>query len=341
MFDDIATNDSGTQRSPNKGFFIAGLTTGETVVGQLAVVRGERRATRSGKPYLSLLLSDRTGQIDAKDWDHADENERVFEPGCVVKIKATVEEFNGEKQLKVEKARRSKPDEYDIGDFVAVSHYDVEQMYAALGAIVAGVRDPWIRKLLETVLCRYAGGWRRAPAAMRIHHAFSGGLLEHVLSMCHAALALCTHYTKLDRDVLIAGCVLHDLGKIRELETGVAIAQSASGKLVGHIAEGLIMFEDCCREVDGFPEHTRMLLRHMIISHHGSFEYGALKLPMTPEAIVLSALDDLDFKLEYTFRMIDGGAEFSGWQKPLERDIYCVRREPPEAGDPAPDAAAK
>lgn len=342
MFDEIEKKSAQAMRSPGKGFLIGHLTAGDTVVGQAAVVRRELRETRAGKPYLSLLLSDRTGQIDAKDWDHAAENEDVFEPGTIVKIKAVVEEFNGALQLKIEKARLLRDGEYDLGDFIAVSDYDVDQMYAALACVVAGVRDAWIRRLLETILERYRAEWLRAPAAIRIHHAFSGGLLEHVLSMCRAALALCTHYTRLDRDVLIAGCILHDVGKMRELELGVSVTATAAGKLVGHIGEGLIMLEDCCRAIDGFPEQTRMLLRHMIASHHGSMEYGALKLPMTPEAIALSALDDLDFKLECAFRLIDEGDEdFSSWHRPLEREIYRVRREPSASADPGPDAAAE
>ncbi len=343
MFEDIARNADGAPQSPNKGFFISGLKPGGPVTGQLAVVRTESRVTRAGKPYLSVLLADRTGQIDAKDWDHAGENEAVFEPGTVVKIRATVEEYNGERQLKIEKARRLRPGEYDPGDFVPVSIYDTDAMYAALGEVISGVRDVWIRKLLETVHCRYAEGWKLSPAAMRIHHAFAGGLLEHVLSMCRAARALCAHYTMLDGDVLIAGCILHDLGKMREIETGMTISHSVTGKLVGHIAEGLIMFEDCCRGIEGFPEETRMLLRHMIISHHGSFEFGALKVPMTPEAIVLSALDDLDFKLECAFRVIaaGGGEPFSGWLKPLEREIYRVRREPPAGAGQGQDGPAE
>lgn len=342
MFDEIAKKSAQGMRSPGKGFLIGLLTTGETVVGQAAVARRELRETRAGKPYLSLLLSDRTGQIDAKDWDHAAEHEDIFEPGAIVKIRAAVEEFNGSRQLKIEKARRLKEGEYDLGDFIAVSDYDTDQMYSALACVVAGVQDAWIRRLLEIILERYRAGWLRAPAAMRIHHAFSGGLLEHVLSMCRAALALCTHYTRLDRDVLVAGCILHDLGKMRELQLGVAVTATAAGKLVGHIGEGLLMLEECCREIDGFPEETRMLLRHMIASHHGSFEYGALKLPMTPEAIALSALDDLDFKLECVFRLIDdGGEDFSSWQKPLEREIYRVRREPSASAAPGPDAPAE
>jgi len=325
--------------SPGKGFLIGALAAGESVTGQAAVVRCERRETKAGKPYLALTLSDRTGQIDAKDWDHADEYEAVFESGAVVKVRAKVEEFNGDLQLRIERARRLRENEYDLGDFTAASAYDIDQMYSALACVVAGVRDEWIRKLLETVLERYSEGWRRAPAAMRIHHAFSGGLMEHVLSMCRAALALCTHYTQLDRDILIAGCILHDLGKMRELQAGITLAQTAAGKLVGHIGEGLLMLEDCCRGIDGFPEETRMLLRHMVVSHHGAFEYGALKLPMTPEAIVLSALDDLDFKLEYTFRVItEGGEDFSSWQRPLEREICRLRRPLPVSEGQAPDA---
>jgi 3'-5' exoribonuclease len=321
----------------NKGFFVASLTpSAESVTGQLAVVRRELRETRGGRLYLSLVLSDRTGRIEARDWDNAAGHEPVFAPGAIVRVRATVEEFNGQRQLKIERARACTEGEYNLADFVATSAYDVEEMYAALGAIVAGVADEPLRRLLELVLCRYSKEWRQSPAAVRNHHAFAGGLLEHTLSVCRAAHALGAHYARLDCDLLIAGCLLHDIGKMREIEAGLSIDMSAEGRLVGHIGEGLIMFEECCREISDFPEERRMLLRHMIVSHHGLPEYGALKRPMTPEAIVLNALDELDYKLECAFRAIDNATEaFSAWQKPMEREIYAVRCGP---SAPAPDA---
>ncbi|HWR53069.1 MAG TPA: HD domain-containing protein, partial [Bryobacteraceae bacterium] len=289
MFADISKAVNDAPRTPKKGFFIAEATAGEKpVTGLLAVASCEKRETKGGKPYLAITLSDRTGQIEARDWDNAAQNEAVFGRGAIVKVQAVVEVYNGNQQLKIEKAR-CWDEEYDIGDFVPASAYNVEELVAGLGAIVAGLDNEWIRKLLDTVLCRHKVEWLRTPAAMRVHHAWAGGLAEHVLSMCRAALALTTHYTRVNRDLLIAGCILHDIGKIREIEIGITLAHSTSGKLVGHIAEGLIILEDCCREVEGFPDELKMRLRHMIVSHHGRVEYGALKQPMTPEAIVLSA----------------------------------------------------
>jgi 3'-5' exoribonuclease len=329
MFADISKAAGGVARTPQKGFFLSDLAGCEgPVTGLLAVAACEKRETKAGKPYLSLTLSDRTGQIEARDWDHASEHESVFERGVVVKVRAIVEVYNGKQQLKIEKARRWD-EAYDVGDFVPASAYNVEELVAALGSVVEGLENEWIRKLLQTALCRHRDEWLRTPAAMRIHHAWAGGLAEHVLSMCRAALALTTHYTRVNRDLLIAGCILHDIGKMREIDVGITLAHSILGKLVGHIAEGLIILEDCCRSIEGFPDEIKMRIRHMIVSHHGRMEYGALKQPMTPEAIVLSALDDLDFKLECTFRLIDNanGADFSPYQHSLEREIYCKEPE--------------
>jgi 3'-5' exoribonuclease len=326
MFPDIARRPAAAV-SAQKGFLVAELVKGAQATGQVAVVRKETRVARTGSPFLSLLVSDRSGSIGAKDFEGAAEHDAVFAPGSIVKIRARVDEFNGQLQLLIERARPAAEAEIDRGDFTAVSAYEVEEMFAALRRLVESLGDEWLRRLLGEVLERYGEEIKRAPAAMRLHHPFAGGLLEHVLSMCRAATALAGHYDRLDCDLLMAGCVLHDLGKTRELAGGVGIEYSAPGKLVGHVAEGLLMLEECCRSVEGFPEQKKMLLRHLIVSHHGTMEFGALKLPKTPEAIALHFIDELDAKLEFAFRAIDsaGPSEFSPYEHALEREIYCVR----------------
>lgn len=314
-----------TMPSPNKGFFIDALEPGMEVVGQVAVLRKEMRRKQNGEPYLALELGDRGGRIAANDWDHASDYDAIFTPGAVVKIHARAGEYNGRLQLTILRARPCREEEYQLADFVAASPRDPGGMIEELRAIASGVSDVWLRRLLGLVLDSCASELQRAPAAARIHHPYLGGLLEHILSLCGAAAKLCEHYPRLNRDLLLAGCVLHDIGKLRELDaSGVAIHYTVSGRLVGHVAEGLLLVDRLADAIEGFPAETLMLVRHLIVSHHGEPEFGALRQPATPEALALHYLDNLDAKLDHAWRLIDAapGEQFSAWDPALKREIY-------------------
>lgn len=311
--------------SAAKGFFAAALKPGTEVTGQLAVLRKDMRRKQNGEPFLALELADRTGRVAANDWDHVAEYDSVFEPGTVVKVQARAGEYNGRVQLTILRARRCREDEYQLQDFLAASARDPGEMLEELRSLVRGMGDPWLRRLLELALETCGEELQCAPAAARIHHAYLGGLIEHVLSLSHAAMKLCDHYQRLNRDLLLAGCVLHDIGKIRELGiSAAAIGYTASGRLVGHVAEGLLLVDRLAGSIEGFPAQALMLVRHLIVSHHGEPEFGALKPPATPEALALHYIDNLDAKLDHAWRLIGEGGEgeFTAYDPTLKREFY-------------------
>jgi 3'-5' exoribonuclease len=283
-----------------KSQFVAGLQEGQ-VVTSLFLVRDKeiRTSARTGKSWLELDLADRTGAISGKMWDNFSELASTFERDDVVQIRGRVKLYNGQKELALEQIIPAPERDYDLGDFLPHTKYDVEKLYADLRGAIASMANPWLKKLLVSVVedPEIAPRLKRAPAAMTMHHAYLGGLLEHTVSLITLSRAVAAHYAELDGDLLLAGIVLHDIGKIDELRYVRGIEYTTQGRLLGHIMIGVSLVRDKIKAIPEFPPSLAVLVEHLILSHHGSLEFGSPSLPQMPEAVALHFLDDIDSKM--------------------------------------------
>jgi len=297
----------------------------------------EIRQKRTGEPYLSLNLSDRTGDIEARMWDNVAEVMDTFERDDFIKVRGQLQIYNTRPQFIVHKLRRMADAEVDFADFFPASSRDPAEMWAELRATVAGIPDTHLRALLDAFLDDpdIAQRYRIAPAAKSIHHAFRAGLLEHVLSLCGLARPIVAHYNAahegtVDWSLMVAGIVLHDIGKIHELTYERGFAYSTEGQLIGHISIAMRMLADKLRAFPDFPNDLRNLLEHMILSHHGKLEFGSPKVPLFPEALLLHYLDDMDSKMECMRATVEKGAQaeglFTAWSSSLERVVLRKER---------------
>ncbi len=287
----------------------------------------EVRQKKTGEIYLSLMLGDRTGELDAKMWDNVQEVLDSFDRDDFVKVKGLIQIFHNRPQLTIHKLRRMDDSEVDFGDYFPASRRDPEEMWRELRGIVAGMQNPHLKGLVEAMLDdpEIALRFRRAPAAKQIHHAFLGGLIEHVLSLCGLARMTAAHYPHVDYDLLLTGVVLHDIGKIYELHYERGFSYSSEGQLLGHIQIAIRMVGDKLRNLPQFPEGLRSLVEHMILSHHGQLEFGSPKLPEFPEALLLHYLDDMDSKMECMRALIENDRQvdgcFTSYHPALERVV--------------------
>jgi 3'-5' exoribonuclease len=307
------------------------------------------RQKKSGDPYLSLLLGDRTGDIDAKMWDNVAEVMNTFDRDDFVKVKGLLQIFQNRPQLTIHKMARVLDSDVDFGDYFPASARDPLEMFTELRGIVAGIGNPHLRDLLNAFLDDepLARLYRTAPAAKSVHHAWLGGLIEHVLSVCRLCRTVAAQYDYLDLDLLLTGAVLHDVGKIAELTYERSFGYSAEGQLLGHIVIGLRLLHEKLQRFPDFPPKLRVLVEHLIVSHHGELEYGSPKIPLFPEALLLHFLDNLDSKMECMRRMVatDRHVEgcWTGYNSALDRSVLKTARylsdAPPESAAPAPEVS--
>jgi 3'-5' exoribonuclease len=287
----------------------------------------EIRQKKTGEPYLSLALCDRTGELDAKMWDNVVEVMETFERDDFVKVKGLVQIFHNRPQLTIHKMRRVGDHEVEFADYFPASERNPDEMMAALRGIVAGMKNEHLRGLLTALLDdpEISRRYKTAPAAKQIHHAYLGGLIEHVLSLCGMAELAASHYRTIDLDLLLTGVVLHDMGKIYELSYERGFSYSTEGQLLGHMNIAIRMVADKLAKIPDFPPRLRTLVEHMILSHHGRLEFGSPKLPQFPEALLLHYLDDLDSKMECMRQMVDRDrlveGVFTGYSVAMERSV--------------------
>jgi len=287
-----------------KDIYIADLANfdeGKLFDGFFLVLAKQQRTTKTNKPYLNLILGDKTGQLEGRIWELGDPRiAKVFEKGDIVKARGSASRFDERLQMKIDQLRVAQPGEVDKSDLLPSTSYDVAALWSQLLSHVESFTNPDLNLLLTTMLSdpAIAAAYREAPAARQLHHAWLGGLLEHVVSLLTLADKVAAHYPLLDRDLLLTGVVLHDIGKIRELSWGVGFDYTIEGTLLGHIQMGIDLVEKAIAALPGFPDHLRTLVLHMILSHHGKLEFGSPKLPMIPEALVLNFVDDLDAKMQ-------------------------------------------
>jgi 3'-5' exoribonuclease len=324
------------------------LADGREVVGVYLVRDKQRKETRNAKSYLHLVLSDRSGAIEAKLWDQADRFDALFAAEDIVGVRGRTSTWNGRVELTLSLVQPVQVADAELERFIPASPRDREVMARELELLVQSVADPALRLLLQRLTS--AGSpigrlFRRHPAAKRNHHAYLAGLLEHSLSVARAADLLAGHYLKqgarVDRDLLVAGALLHDVGKVRELTAGRSISYSDEGQLLGHILIGLQLVTRAAEDIPQLAPERLLHLQHLIASHQGRHEWASPKLPHTLEALILHYADDLDSKLNPAIALLQG-VEGGGWS-PFDRSLERALFQPPgfpEASpvEPVPDA---
>jgi 3'-5' exoribonuclease len=265
------------------------------------VLLKQQRTTKSNKPYLNLILGDKTGQLEGRIWELSDPRiAKDFERGDIVKARGSASRFDDRLQMKVDQLRKAAASEVDKGDLMPSTTYDVAELWRKLLEFLESFTNPDLKRLLTAMLNdpELAAAYREAPAAKQLHHAWLGGLLEHVISLLTLADRVAPHYQLLDRDLLMTGVILHDIGKVRELSWEIGFEYTVEGSLLGHIQIGSALAERAMDALPSFPPRLKTLVLHMILSHHGKLEFGSPKLPMIPEALALSFIDDLDAKMQ-------------------------------------------
>jgi len=283
-----------------KETYVSDLRPNQVIVSDFLVQAKELRSKKTGGNYLSLALSDKTGEVEAKIWDNVELVEPTFARDDFVKVKGAVQLYQNRPQLTVHKLKRLEDREVDLADFFPRSARDPEEMWRELQEMIAAIGKPPLRALLERILADPAivARLKLAPAAKSLHHAYLGGLLEHILSLCRLTKLVVQNYPGIDSDLVITGVVLHDLGKIYELSYTRSFTYTTEGQLLGHMILELEILHKALAGLPDFPRPLQTLLEHLIISHHGQYEFGSPKLPMFPEALLLHYLDDLDSKLQ-------------------------------------------
>lgn len=311
-----------------KKTFIRDIRERDNVTGPFLVVKKEVGISKSGKAYLNLKLMDSTGEIEARVWDDAEEIAKGFNKNDVVTVKAFAVAYQGGVQLNVSAVKALAEGSYSLRDFLPSSERDQASLESELTSTLASVKDRHLKALLEAIFTdkEIRPKFLIAPAAKSMHHPYLGGLAEHVFSICGLVDKVSSHYgPSVNRDLLIAGAMLHDIGKIYELTYERSFDYTDEGRLIGHITMGVELIDKKVSALEGFPRELCVLLKHIILSHHGQLEFGSPKRPKTIEAIILSYLDDLDAKVNTVRALLNGKAEGSNWtsyQKLFERYIY-------------------
>jgi len=318
----------------------------QVITGSFLVCSKEIRQNKKGDRYLAVVLSDRTGDLDARVFDDVGKMMDAFDRDDFVEVRGLLQIFHNRPQLTIHKLRLLDDRTVDFADYFPASARDPEEMWRELRQFAAQIDNPHLQRLVAAMLDDddIARRYRVAPAAKQIHHAFRSGLIEHVLSVCHLARMAAAHYPNIDASLLLTGVILHDLGKVYELSYDRSVSYSDEGQLLGHMLIAVRMVEEKLRGIPDFPPRLRSLVEHMIISHHGQLDFGSPKVPLFPEAMLLHYLDDLDSKMECmrhllaTDRQVDGN--FTSYSSSLERVLLKKERYldgTPDAG-PKPDA---
>ena len=282
---------------------------------------------KDGNNYLNVTLTDKTGTIKGVVWDNVDQISGGVSSGDFVHIRGNVNEYRGVFQLVIKNMEASSVDMVDPSDFLPATRLDVNSMFERLLKITASMETTYIKNLIEAFWNdeEFVQKFKTAPAAKKMHHAYIGGLLEHTLSMASLADKIAGHYSGVDRDLLIAGAILHDIGKTREFEYEISIDYSDEGRLINHIVIGIEMIDEKLSEIEEFPEEKKLLLKHMIVSHHGTREFGSPEPPKTIEAVILNYIDEIDSKVKGIRDFManeDPNEAWTSFHRLLERHFY-------------------
>jgi 3'-5' exoribonuclease len=335
-----------------KEFFLCECTHHENkvITSSFVVVLKQVKPKKTGEPYLALTLGDRSGQIEAKMWDNVEDAIDAFEQDDFVKVKGLINKYKNRFQLTIHKLRRLGEAEIDFADYLPKTTKDIGELWQTLAGFVESIQNPYLKALVQAFMAdpEIAERYRNAPAAKSLHHAYIGGLLDHVVSLFRSCDLVCRNYPQVNRDLLLTGAFLHDIGKIYELSYNRSFSYTTRGQLLGHMIIELEMLQAKLAQVPGFPDELKTLIEHLIISHHGEYEFGSPKLPMFPEALVLHYLDDLDSKMESMRAHFEREAElenpWTGYNpslgRPLLNSTKFLSKKPIEEAPPAPAEAA-
>ncbi|MDG3006999.1 3'-5' exoribonuclease YhaM family protein [Paludisphaera mucosa] len=328
--------------------YVNQLSHGDSVDEAFLVADKQLRANRQGNLYLQLELRDKTGSVGARLWNATEELARTFEPGDYLLVRGKTQIFQGSLQIILTHLDVLDPTRVEPEDFLPQSSQNVAKLFNRLRELLLAMHEPHLRALVECFLIdeEFVAKFTAAPAGIKNHHAYQGGLLEHVVNILNVADRILEFYPEVDRDLLLTGVFLHDIGKIEELSYERSFAYTDEGQLVGHLVMGVEMLRDKVERTadltgEPFPPELLLRLKHMIVSHHGALEYGSPKLPMTLEAVALHYLDNLDAKIHTFGREIrDDPVRESTWtpfQQSLGRRLFkgTTARDTPEGTDEA------
>jgi 3'-5' exoribonuclease len=315
-----------------KAKYVSDILAGESVNEIFVLTEKNMAQKKDGNNYLTMVLGDRTGRIKGVAWDNVAAMAAAATAGDFVEVGGSVSEYRGNLQMVVRTMEQVPADKVDPADFLPATTRSVEAMFERLTALTRAVETDHIRELLEAFWRdeRFVADFKAAPAAKKMHHAYIGGLLEHTLSMALLTERIAGHYQGLDMDLLLAGVVLHDIGKTRELAYTFGFDYSDEGRLLSHIVIGIEMVSEKLASVPTFPEEEANLLKHMIISHHGTREFGSPEPPKTLEALLLNHIDEIDSKINSIRDFMaqeDSGSNWTAYHRLLERHFYTGNRE--------------
>ena len=306
--------------------FIDGLCEGETIR-NVYLCKGKRSAeTRNGKPYDNLILQDKTGTLDGKVWDPNSQGIADYDEKDFIEVFGDVINYNGNLQLNIRQIRKAEEGEYNPADYMPTTEKSVDGMYEELTAYIRQISNKYLRQVLEFYYIKdeaFIKKFKAHSAAKTVHHAFSGGLLEHTLSVTRMCDYFATSYSILNRDLLLSSAILHDIGKVKELSDFPDNDYTDEGQLIGHIVIGVEMINDAIRSIPGFPEKLAHELKHCIVAHHGELEYGSPKKPALAEAVALNMADSTDAKLQTLTELFKGktGTDWLGYNRLFESNL--------------------
>lgn len=307
--------------------FITELKAGDGVDDIFVLTQKNIAHKKDGNPYLNMVLGDKSGQLKGVAWDQVEKIAAVASAGDLVRVEGGVSEYRSELQLVVRDMVYQSTDSADPADFLPTSKRNINVMFERLTGVTRALKTECLRDLFEVFWMdvEFVDRFKAAPAAKKMHHAYVGGLLEHTLSMALLTERIAGHYSGIDMEMVIAGTILHDIGKIKELSCGYNFDYSDEGRLLSHIIIGLQMLDEKLKLVPDFPEEKAVLLKHMIISHHGNREFGSPEPPKTLEAVLLNYIDEMDSKINCIRDYItteDTDESWTGYHRLLERHFY-------------------
>lgn len=317
-----------------KEIYVQDIKPGDKLASSFLVVEKSMAFSQKGAAYLNVRIKDKTGELDGKVWDNAAALDQVFKKGDIIYIEGRAQSYRNALQVSIITIKPCLPQDVDPVDYLPISKMDTNKMFQDLLGYIDLISSQPLKKLLEAFFHdeNTAELFRRAPAAKGFHHMYLGGLLEHTLSVARLLVGAADQYPQLNKDLLLAGGILHDIGKIYEFSYDTFIAYSDEGRMIGHLVMGVEMINKKIEAIENFPPQLALELRHIILSHHGQFEYGSPKRPKTMEALVIHFMDDLDAKLNAFLSFVAADAanadsEWTTYNRFFERYLYKGSRQ--------------
>lgn len=311
-----------------KTVYIKDIKSGEKISGSFLVTEKNIAFSQKGAPYLNIRLKDKTGEVDGKIWENAVEWDKLFNKGDIIQANGGAVSYKSTVQLSITGLRKIDEADIDLTEYLPVAKGDIDLMFADVMVFIEQIKTPCLKALLYLFFHdeKITALFKKAPAAKGFHHVYIGGLLEHTLSVIRLLDQINNHYQGINRDLLITGGILHDIGKIYEYSYDSIFDYSDQGRLIGHIVIGIEMLDAKIAKIGDFPELLAMELRHLILSHHGTQEFGSPKRPKTLEALIVHFIDDLDAKVnafqEFIEESRNDDSAWTPFHKLFERFIY-------------------